>query len=132
MPFPGTSLYQRLEQENRLRYEKWWLDETYKFNMIPFQPKNLTPERLQQLCLHSRQRFFQFGNVFKRSFDPVNSSPLHLWPAFFGINSLFHSEVGQRNLFPLGDECWQGQLIKVRERVEKPQVLQPDLSDAAT
>jgi len=110
---------QRMEQENRLLYEKWWLDETYKFNMIPYQPRNLSPERLQQLCLQSRRRFFQFSNVLKRSFDPVNSTPLYLWPTFFGINSLFHTEVGQRNLFPLGDEGWRGELLKVRENPEK-------------
>jgi radical SAM superfamily enzyme YgiQ (UPF0313 family) len=128
MPFPGTPLYQRLEQENRLRYEKWWLDDAYKFNMIPFQPKNLSPERLQGLCLESRRKFFRFGNVLQRSFDPVNSAPFHLWPVFFGINSLFHKEVGQRNLFPLGDEGWQGQLLKVRERVDLPGSLQPEVS----
>lgn len=121
MPFPGTPLYKRLEQENRLRYEKWWLDDTYRFNMVPFWPAHLSPEQLQQGCLEARQQFFAFRNVFARSFDPVNCSPLHLWPAFFGINNMFHKEVGQRNLFPLGDENWKGELIKVRQRVDLPQ-----------
>jgi radical SAM superfamily enzyme YgiQ (UPF0313 family) len=120
MPFPGTPLYQRLEAQNRLRFEKWWLDDAYRFNMIPFQPARMSPERLQQSCLEARQRFFSFGNVLRRSFDAVNSSPAHLWPVFFGINSLFHKEVGQRNLFPLGDEGWRGELIQVRQRVERP------------
>ena len=35
---------------------------------------------------------------------------------------MFHKEVGQRNLYPLGDERWQGQLIKVRERVSRPEL----------
>jgi radical SAM superfamily enzyme YgiQ (UPF0313 family) len=120
MPFPGTPLYQRLEGQNRLRFEKWWLDDAYRFNMIPFQPAQMSPERLQQGCLNARQKFFTIGNVLRRSFDAVNSSPVHLWPVFFGINSLFHKEVGQRNLFPLGDEGWQGELIKVREKVPAP------------
>ena len=122
MPFPGTQLYKRLEAEGRLLYEKWWLDDAYRFNRIPFQPKNMTPQLLQQSCLAARRRYFNFRNVLKRSFDPVNSFPLPLWPAFFGINSLFQKEVGQRNLFPLGDEGWQGNLIKVRERVELPEI----------
>ena len=118
MPFPGTPLYRRLEQEGRLRYEKWWLDDTYRFNMIPFQPARISPERLQERCLEARRAFFNFRNMLYRSFDSVNSSPALLWPFFFGINILFHKEIDQRNLFPLGDEGWQGQLIKVRERVK--------------
>jgi len=121
IPFPGTPLYRRLEQENRLLYKEWWLDDTYRFNIIPFQPKNMSPERLQRGCLGARQNYFNLRNVLYRGLDPVNSSPILLWPVFFGINSMFHGEVGQRNLFPLGDEGWQGQLIKVRERVEMPE-----------
>jgi radical SAM superfamily enzyme YgiQ (UPF0313 family) len=120
MPFPGTPLYKRLEQAGRLRYDQWWLDETYRFNQIPFQPAQMTPEQLQQNCLKSRHAFFTWRSVLQRSLDRVNSSPAHLWPVFFGINALFHGEVGQRNLFPLGDEGWHGQLLKVRERVSLP------------
>jgi radical SAM superfamily enzyme YgiQ (UPF0313 family) len=122
MPFPGTPLYNRLKQENRLLYEKWWLDDTYRFNIIPFQPENMSPEQLQRGCLDTRRKFFSFKNVLARSFDKVNSSPIHLWPAFFGINNLFHKEVGQRNLYPLGDEGWKGELLKVRERVDTPKI----------
>ncbi len=118
MPFPGTPLYKRLEQEGRLLYEKWWLDDTYRFNMVPFQPAHMTPERLQQGCLNARRTFVTSRNTLYRSFDSVNSSPAYLWPVFFGINSLFHKEIGQRNLFPLGDESFSGSLLKVRERGE--------------
>jgi len=118
MPFPGTPLYRRLEQEGRLRFEKWWLDDSYRFNMIPFQPTRMSPESLQKNCLNARRTFFNFRNILYRSFDSVNSSPALLWPLFLGINSLFHKEIDQRNMFPLGEEGWQGQLIKVRERVE--------------
>jgi radical SAM superfamily enzyme YgiQ (UPF0313 family) len=90
MPFPGTPLYKRLEQENRLLYEKWWLDDTYRFNIIPFQPKNMSPAQLQRGCLDARRKFFNFRNIQDRSFDAANSSPIHLWPVFFGINTLFH------------------------------------------
>jgi len=120
MPFPGTPFYQRMQRENRLRYDKWWLDDAYRFNQIPFQPKNMSPEQLQAGCLNLRRKYFNIRNVFYRSFDPVNSYPLPLWPAFFGINSIFHKEVEQRNFFPLGDEGWQGDLIKVRQQVEMP------------
>lgn len=120
MPFPGTPLYRRLEQENRLLYEKWWLDDGYRFNQIPFQPARITPAALQAGCLRSRQKFYSLSAALRRSFDRVNSLPLHLWPVFFGVNRLFQKEVGQRNLYPLGEEGWQGPLIKVRERLALP------------
>ena len=120
IPFPGTPFYRRMEEEQRLRYEKWWLDDAYRFNMVPYRPKNMSPEQLQAGCLATRRKYFNLRHVLQRSFDPVNSSPLTLWPAFFAINGIFHKEVEQRNLFPLGDEGWRGELIKVRERVEMP------------
>jgi radical SAM superfamily enzyme YgiQ (UPF0313 family) len=92
-PFPGTPLYKRLEQENRLRYENWWLDDGYRLNTIPFQPRNMTPEQLQQGCHDTSRKFFDLRNILYRSFDPVNTSPIYLWPFFFGLNSLFNSRV---------------------------------------
>ena len=35
-PFPGTALYNRLKEENRLRFEAWWLDDEYRYNDVPF------------------------------------------------------------------------------------------------
>jgi radical SAM superfamily enzyme YgiQ (UPF0313 family) len=32
-PFPGTPLYQRLQEKGRLLYESWWLDPTYSYNI---------------------------------------------------------------------------------------------------
>jgi radical SAM superfamily enzyme YgiQ (UPF0313 family) len=125
-PFPGTPLYKRMEQEKRLCYEKWWLDDKYRLNTIPFQPRNMTPEQLQQGCYDANRKFFDFRSILYRSFDPVNISPIYLWPVFLGINGLFNSRVGQiavggqRNLLSLGDDGWEGCLIKVRERVEIP------------
>ena len=40
-PFPGTPLYTRMQQENRLLYDRWWLDERYSYNRIPFQPRSM-------------------------------------------------------------------------------------------
>jgi radical SAM superfamily enzyme YgiQ (UPF0313 family) len=35
-PFPGTPLYERLEREGRLLYDRWWLDPRYRYGMVPF------------------------------------------------------------------------------------------------
>src|SRR5262245_28033753 len=59
-PFPGTPLYDRLEKENRLLYERWWLDERYSYNRIPFQPRGMAPDELQRECLAARREFYSW------------------------------------------------------------------------
>ncbi len=125
-PFPGTSLYARLEEERRLLYEKWWLDEQYSYNMIPFQPAHMTPERLQRGCVEARAEFYSYGNIWQRGFDSVNRSSSAMWWHFYGINYLFRREVRQRDYYPLGDAAFRGDLLKVRERGEPLPILLPN------
>jgi radical SAM superfamily enzyme YgiQ (UPF0313 family) len=115
VPFPNTPLYYRLQKEGRLLYENWWLHDNYRFNMIAFQPPHMTPEQLQQGCLRSRQTFYNLKNIWRRGFNPVNRSDPLSWLEYWAINYLFRHEVNQRHHFPLGDEGWQGELIRVRE-----------------
>jgi radical SAM superfamily enzyme YgiQ (UPF0313 family) len=119
-PFPGTALYKRLEQEGRLLYDRWWLDERYSYNMIPFQPARISPERLQIGCVEARAKFYSMQSIWQRSFDPVNRANAAMWWHFYGINYLFRREVQQRDYYPLGDENWRDQIIKVREVGEQP------------
>lgn len=115
-PFPGTPLYERLQSEGRLRYEKWWLDDSYGYNMIPFTPAHMTPEALQNGCVNSRAEYYQWRSILNRSLDEVNGSNLKMWFSFFWINYLIRSEIRQRDYYPLGDESWAGDLLKVRQR----------------
>ena len=46
-PFPGTPLFARLQREGRLLYERWWLDERYGYNGIPFQPSAMAPDDIR-------------------------------------------------------------------------------------
>ncbi len=115
-PFPGTPLYERLEQEGRLLFDRWWLDDRYSYNMIPFQPAHMTPERLQRGCVDARAAFYSYRNIWRRGLDPVNRSSTAMWWHFYGINYLFHREVRQRDYYPLGEETWPRELIKVRSQ----------------
>ena len=114
-PFPGTPLYKRLEKEGRLLYRRWWLDPKYRYNLIPFQPVGISPEELREGCVKARTTFFSWKNTLVRSLDPVNRSDLSMWASFWSINYALHREVRERDGYPLGDENWQGELIKVRE-----------------
>ena len=44
-PFPGTPLYDRVSREERLAYERWWLDDGYSYNELPFTPWACRPSR---------------------------------------------------------------------------------------
>lgn len=110
-PFPGTPLYQRLEKEDRLLYEAWWLDERYSYNRIPFQPLGMSPDDLQRNCLAARREFYSWPSIVRRSFDQVNRSDGFMWRNFYLINAMHRGDVSQRDHYPLGDGAWQGPLL---------------------
>ncbi len=115
-PFPGTPLYRRLEQEGRLLFDRWWLDPGYRYGMLPFTPSGISPVELEERCIEARRRFFGLRSVLRRGLDfRVNSSTLFMWFNFFVINILMRREVLQRKQYPLGDEGFEGPLLKVDE-----------------
>ena len=107
-PFPGTPLYQRLKSEGRLLYPSWWLDDRYSYNRIPFKPKGMDAETLQQNCLKARKEFYSWASIFQRGFDQVNRSDWFMWRNFYLINAMHRTDVSMRDHYPLGDESWQG------------------------
>lgn len=115
-PFPGTPLYQSLEAEGRLLSAKWWLDDQYGYNMVPFQPLRMTPERIQHKCVEARRTFYSWRNIYQRGLSPINRKNPLMWLSYYWINHLFHQEVSMRDHYPLGDQAWRGEWIKVRER----------------
>lgn len=110
-PFPGTPLYARLQAEGRLLYERWWLDDRYSYNRIPFQPRGMSPEILQQRCLAARRDFYSWPSILRRGMRRVNRSDWFMWRNFYLINALHRNDVSLRDHYPLGDESWQGHLL---------------------
>lgn len=111
-PFPGTPLYRRLEEEGRLLYEKWWLDDRYSYNRIPFQPRSMSPELLQKNCLEARRKFYSWESIFQRGLHTVNRSNWFMWRNFYLINAMHRNDVSMRDHYPLGDESWRGELLR--------------------
>lgn len=110
-PFPGTPLYTRLQQEGRLRFDRWWLDDNYSYNQIPFQPRGMSPEDLRQNCLAARREFYSWSSIAQRGFAAVNRSDWFMWRNFYLINALHRNDVSLRDHYPLGDEAWQGEIL---------------------
>jgi radical SAM superfamily enzyme YgiQ (UPF0313 family) len=115
-PFPGTPLYERMKTEGRLLYDAWWLDDRYRYNMIPFQPRNMSPDELAKLCLDARRRFYSWPSIARRAMAPVNRRTLYLLRNHLIINAMHHWDVEGRSGLPLGDESWTGKLIPARQR----------------
>jgi len=113
VPFPGTPLYARLEEQKRLLYPAWWLERGYKFNQVPFNPANMRAEEVSARCLALRRRFYSMANIFKR-LNKWNLSSWFIGRNFLPINLLQRNEAIKRQDFPLGDENWNGTLIKAQ------------------
>jgi radical SAM superfamily enzyme YgiQ (UPF0313 family) len=111
-PFPGTPLYARLAGEGRLLFERWWLDDAYRYNTVPFQPAAMSAQVLQRHCLRARRDFYAWSSILRRGFDAVNRSDAFMFRNFFPINAMLRADTNLRDAFPLGDEGWQGQLVR--------------------
>ncbi len=112
-PFPGTPLYEQLQQEGRLLYDRWWLDPDYRYGMLPFVPTGMTAEEARRGCLRARSDFYSLPSILRRSLDfKVNTRGAFAW-YFFVINFLMRREVSQRENYPLGDESYRCPLIRV-------------------
>jgi len=110
-PFPGTPLYERLLGEGRMLYEPWWLDERYRYGMIPFRPARMQPEELQQACSQARRAFYSWSSIAKRSLHRVNYRDPKMWMHYWLINAMHHWDTEGREGLPLGDESWTGALL---------------------
>lgn len=63
-PLPGTSLHQRLSAENRILTDDLTL---YDNEHVVFQPKNMSPERLQMLLHEAWRESYQIKHILQRA-----------------------------------------------------------------
>jgi radical SAM superfamily enzyme YgiQ (UPF0313 family) len=111
-PFPATPLYDRLSAAGRLRFERWWLDERYSYNMVPFVPARMDAAELQRRCVAARREFYSWPSILRRSTMGANRSNAFMFRNYFLINGLHRADVSARDHYPLGDAAWKGSLIK--------------------
>ncbi|MBX3171333.1 MAG: B12-binding domain-containing radical SAM protein [Candidatus Eremiobacteraeota bacterium] len=78
-PTPASALYARLEKEDRLLYERWWLDGRYGYGDAVYRPRLLTAQQLTEGCRWARAQFYGCSNIAGRV----------LWPAA-GCRSVSH------------------------------------------
>lgn len=102
LPFPGTALYDRLQQEDRLLHDKWWLAEDYSYGQVAFRPKNFTAEELSRLCRDARKSYASLPTVLSRGLAAMRRSSPYLWSLFWAMNLRLGTEVDEKMNVPLG------------------------------
>jgi len=78
-PFPGTPLYKRLESQGRLLHRNWSL---YDVEHVVFQPKQMSPERLQEGLQWSWEQSYSWPSFFRR----LSGAPWSILPLWLSTN----------------------------------------------
>ncbi|RLB07869.1 MAG: B12-binding domain-containing radical SAM protein [Deltaproteobacteria bacterium] len=65
-PYPGTALYERLKEEGRLTYEKWWLLEDQEAHAPHFHPRGMTREELREGWEWAWREYYSYSSILKR------------------------------------------------------------------
>jgi radical SAM superfamily enzyme YgiQ (UPF0313 family) len=101
-PTPATKLYDRLEAENRLIYDRWWLDPNFRYGQALFQPRGMTADELTEGCFQARQTFNRYSSILKRALANCHS-PYHLG-IFLAANLISRKEIYNKQGAQLGSD----------------------------
>jgi radical SAM superfamily enzyme YgiQ (UPF0313 family) len=104
LPYPGTKLYQQLQEQGRLLFDgKWWLHPDYRFNHAAFRPNHMTADELTDAAFKARRRFNSFGSIFTRVWDfKTNLRNPYRLGAYIAYNPLFRKEMFKKQGLRLG------------------------------
>lgn len=99
MPYPNTPLYDRLTAEGRHLYDgKWWLHPQYRFNDAAFVPRQMTADKLTELCYEARCEFNRIPSLLWRFSDlRTNMRTLRRMRAFWQFTPVFRREVFKKH-----------------------------------
>jgi radical SAM superfamily enzyme YgiQ (UPF0313 family) len=78
-PFPSTPLYKRLEAQGRLLHRKWSL---YDVEHVVFEPKQMTPEQLQEGLQWSWEQSYSWSSIGRR----LSGAPWRILPLWLSTN----------------------------------------------
>lgn len=103
IPTPSTALYARLQSENRLIYERWWLDDKYRYGETIFRPSGMTPEQLAEGCFRLRREFGSYSSIFKRLLSQQNAHSMYHLFGYMAINLTSIREILNKQGESLGN-----------------------------
>lgn len=78
-PFPGTGAFRQLEAQGRLLHKRWSL---YDVEHVVFEPKQMSPERLQEGLEWAWRQSYSLKSIAKRFLG----APPSIWPLWLSLN----------------------------------------------
>lgn len=96
-PYPETRVYERLEEQGRLLYDRWWIHGDYRYGAPLFHPTGIDGKELSELCFQARKDFNRLGSILKRGWDfQANArSPLQYF-SFLLSNLISRREIHRK------------------------------------
>lgn len=103
VPMPGTALYQRIQAEGRLLFDRWWLAPGYRWGQSVYRPRNMTPEQLSEGCFRARRTFNSYSSMLRRAIGwrTHGRHPRNLGPFMLG-NIIMRREIYRKHGLVLG------------------------------
>jgi radical SAM superfamily enzyme YgiQ (UPF0313 family) len=102
-PMPGAALYDRLAQEGRLLYDRWWLDPAYRYGGATFRPRGMSPEELTAGCYRARSGFNTYRSIAARALDRrTNSRDLYRLGLHLASNLVSRAMIHRKQGLALG------------------------------
>lgn len=102
MPMPGTGLYERLAEEGRLMYDKWWLAGDFRYGDTMFKPELMTQGELASGCYEARKKFNNYRSILRRACDWANCRTLSHLGIFLTANFVSRTEIYNKQGVVLG------------------------------
>lgn len=103
MPMPGTRLYDRLKGENKLTFDKWWLNENYHYGDAMLKPAGMSESELMDCCKDARYTFNSYKNIFSRLLNiKANCANLTNAVLFLLANLISRAEIHTKQGKSLG------------------------------
>lgn len=105
MPMPGTGLYRRLLAEDRLIYDRWWLNPGFRYGQSMFHPRGMTADELASGCFYARREFNRYSSILSRALEFRTNcrSPRRL-ATFLAANLISRKEIFRKQGRRLGSD----------------------------
>ncbi|MDA8216145.1 MAG: radical SAM protein [Dehalococcoidales bacterium] len=90
-PYPGTVAMATMERDGRLLTKNW---DDYREDRVVFQPKLVSPQRLQEGHDWAWREFYSLGSIFQRV------GPFHTYsPLLWAVNFMYRSDPVSKAFF---------------------------------
>ncbi len=100
---PGARLYDRMVSEGRMIYDRWWLDENYRYGHATFNPVAMTADELTAGCFRARRKFNTMSSIVKRGFAwKTNMRDVYRLGLYWASNTVSRREVYRKQDQVLG------------------------------